>query len=61
MEDHLLELEPLLQSLSGVVSTADVLMSLGILAIEQNLVRPDIVEASVIIIKGGRHLVINQH
>ena len=61
MEDHLLELEPLLQSLSGVVSTADVLMSLGILAIEQNLVRPDIVEASVIMIKGGRHLVINQH
>jgi len=58
VEDDLLEMEPQLQILSSVLSTVDVLMSLGVLAAEQNLVKPEIVEASVVMIRGGRHLVI---
>eukprot|EP01038_Epipyxis_sp_PR26KG_P012141 gene12141-16255_t len=56
VEDILLDLESQLQHLSFIVATLDALISLGTIAIEHNLIQPEIVEDSIIIIKKGRHL-----
>jgi DNA mismatch repair protein MSH5 len=56
IEDTLLDVEPQLQHFSIVMATIDALLSLGTLASEQNLVRPEMVDESVIMVKNGRHL-----
>ena len=56
IEDHLLEFEEQLLQLTITLSTIDALISLGTLAVEQQLVRPEITEDDSILIKGGRHL-----
>jgi DNA mismatch repair protein MSH5 len=56
VEDTLLESESALQQLALSLSTLDALISLGALAVEQRLTAPEIVEESVILIKGGQHL-----
>jgi DNA mismatch repair protein MSH5 len=56
LEDQLLNVEDQLQELSVVISTLDALISLGELAIEHNLIQPEICEEQGILIKNGRHL-----
>jgi len=56
IEDLLLDAEEQLQQLSILVSTLDALISLGALAVEQNLTRPELVDDCCILIKNGRHL-----
>lgn len=56
IEDSLLDHEEQLLQLCIMLSTLDALISLGTLAVEQRLVRPEITEEPSILIKGGRHL-----
>lgn len=56
VEDFLLDAEASLQKVASMLSKMDALISLGMIAIEMDFVRPEIVEESVIIIKEGRHL-----
>ena len=52
----MLEAEPSLQLLSLALASLDAIISLGTIAREMDFVRPEIVEDSMILIQGGRHL-----
>ena len=52
----MLEAEPSLQLLSLALASLDAITSLGTIAREMDFVRPEIVEDSMILIQGGRHL-----
>lgn len=56
IEDAVLDAEAQLQQLSTTVSSFDALISLGVIAVEQNLTAPTIIDQATVIIKGGRHL-----
>lgn len=56
LEEKLLEMELELLKLSELLSTFDVYSSLGLLAIYYKLVKPQIVEDPLLVIKNGRHL-----
>ena len=47
VEDQLLEHEPSLQQLSQILATLDAAITLGTLAVEQNMVRPEIGKAGL--------------
>lgn len=56
VEDILLDAEVPLQQMAAMLKKIDAIISLGVIAIEMDFVRPEIVDESVIIIKEGRHL-----
>ena len=56
LEDVLLGAEEQLQQLCIAISTLDALISLGALAVEQNLTPPEMTAECGVLIKNGRHL-----
>lgn len=55
IEDKLLEFESSLHELTEILATMDVIISLGMIAFENNFCRPEIADINVIVIKNGRH------
>lgn len=41
--------------MNNILESIDAILSLGLIAIERNFIRPEIVEDPIIIIKNGRH------
>ena len=56
IEECLLDIEYQLQQLSLELASLDALISLGTIAIQHNLVKPEIVADPVVVVKGGRHM-----
>lgn len=55
LEDDILDHEPAIQQAALMLANLDALISLGTIAFELKLTRPQIVEENVIVIKNGRH------
>lgn len=55
LEDDILDQEPSIQQVALMLANLDALISLGTIAFEMKLTRPQIVDDNVIVIKNGRH------
>lgn len=60
LEESMLDLEGIIHTAAGAMSTLDAFLSLGAIAQEYRMVAPQIVDEPVLVIKGGRHLLQEQ-